>query len=74
MPMEFRKTFGKHVVVITDCFELFLGRPSNLLARAQTWSQYKHHNTVKFLIGIAPQGFVSYIYLLPGEEDQVTKQ
>ena len=61
MPMEFRKAFGTKVVVIIDCFELFIERPSNLLARAQTWSQYKHHNTVKFLIGIAPQGFVSYI-------------
>ena len=61
MPMEFRKSFGTKVVVIIDCFELFIERPSNLLAKAQTWSQYKHHNTVKFLIGIAPQGFVSYI-------------
>lgn len=61
MPMEFRKAFGTKVAVIIDCFELFIERSSNLLARAQTWSQYKHHNTVKFLIGIAPQGFVSYI-------------
>jgi hypothetical protein len=61
MPMKFRKAFGTKVVVIIDCFELFIERSSNLLARAQTWSQYKHHNTVKFLIGIAPQGFVSYI-------------
>ena len=27
-----------------------------LKARAQTYSSYKHHNTVKLLIGIAPQG------------------
>ena len=33
--------------------EVFIERPSNLLARACTWSSYKHHNTVKFLIGIA---------------------
>ena len=26
------------------------------MARAQTWSSYKHHNTVKFLMGITPQG------------------
>jgi hypothetical protein len=26
-----------------------------------TWSNYKHHNTVKFLIGISPQGIVSFI-------------
>ena len=32
----------------------------NILARAQTFS-YKHHNTVKFLRGITPQGVISYI-------------
>ena len=48
-------------VVIIDCFEIFVDRPTDLLARAQTYSQYKHHNTVKYLIGITPQGTVSYI-------------
>ncbi|XP_028403929.1 uncharacterized protein LOC114526517 [Dendronephthya gigantea] len=61
MPMDFRNAFGSKVVVIIDCFEVYIERPSNLLARAQTWSNYKHHNTVKFLIGISPQGLVSYI-------------
>ncbi|XP_041843948.1 uncharacterized protein LOC121641751 [Melanotaenia boesemani] len=61
MPMQFRKHFGKKCVVIIDCFEVFIERPSNLKARAETWSSYKHHNTVKFLIGITPQGTVSYI-------------
>lgn len=61
MPMEFRKYFGVKVAVIVDCFEIFIERPSNLMARAQTWSNYKHHNTVKFLIGITPQGVISYI-------------
>uniref|UniRef100_A0A8C5CM84 THAP-type domain-containing protein n=1 Tax=Gadus morhua TaxID=8049 RepID=A0A8C5CM84_GADMO len=60
MPMQFRKHFGKKCAVI-DCFEVFIERPSNLIARAETWSSYKHHNTVKFLIGITPQGTVSYI-------------
>ena len=32
-----------------------------MLARAQTYSTYKHHNTVKYLIGVAPQGSVSFI-------------
>ncbi|ESO85592.1 hypothetical protein LOTGIDRAFT_98628, partial [Lottia gigantea] len=36
-------------------------RPSNLLANAAKWSSYKHHNTVKFLIGIMPPGSVSFI-------------
>ena len=26
-----------------------------------TWSEYKHHNTVKFLIGITPNGFISFL-------------
>ena len=61
MPIEFRQTFGTKVAVVIDCFEVFIERPSNLMARAQTWSNYKHHNTIKFLIGIAPQGFVTFI-------------
>lgn len=60
MPMQFRKQFGKKCVII-DCFEVFIDCPSNLKARAETWSSYKHHNTVKFLIVITPQGTVSYI-------------
>ena len=42
-------------------FEVFINKPSNLMARAVTWSQYKHHNTVKFLIGISPQGVITFI-------------
>ena len=60
MPTIFWKNFGRCVVII-DCFEDFLDLPSNLTARAQTWSNYKHQNTVKFLVGIAPQGAVTYI-------------
>ncbi|KAK0153000.1 hypothetical protein N1851_005335 [Merluccius polli] len=61
MPMQFRKHFVKKCAVIIDCFEVFIERPSNLKARAETWFSYKHHNTVTFLIGITPQGTVSYI-------------
>ena len=47
--------------MIIDCFEVFTERPQDLLARAQTWSQYKHHNTVKFLMGVTPQGTIIFI-------------
>ena len=47
--------------VIIDCFEIFIERPTNLLARAQTFSSYKHHNTIKVLIGITPQGTISFL-------------
>ena len=43
------------------CFEVFINRPSHLLARAQTWLSYKHHNTVKVLIVITPQSTISYV-------------
>ena len=61
MPQCFKYSFGNKTTVIIDCFEVFINRPSNLLARAQTWSSYKHHNTVKVLIGITPQGTISYV-------------
>ena len=60
MPQCFR-SFEKKVAVILDCFEVFIDRPSSLLARAITWSNYKHHNTVKILLGVTPQGTVSFV-------------
>ena len=59
MPVCFQCSFGKKVTVIIDCFEVFIEKPSNLLARAQTLSNYKHHDTIKILIGITPQGSIS---------------
>ena len=59
--MCFRAKFNDKVAVIIDCFEVFIERSSGLLTRSATWSTYKHHNTAKFLIGIAPQGVVSFI-------------
>ena len=58
--MDFRK-HSPNCIVVIDCFEIFIDRPSNPLARAQTYSSYKHHNTVKYLIGVTPQGTVSFI-------------
>ena len=58
MPVYFRT---KKVAVVIDCFEVFLEWPSNLHARACTWSSYKHHNTVKVLLGISPQGVISFV-------------
>jgi len=61
MPQCFQFVFGKRTILIIDCFEIFICRPSNLLARAQTFSSYKHHNTVKVLIGVNPQGTISFV-------------
>lgn len=61
MPFCFRVHYGLRVTAIIDCFELFIEKPSNLLAKTCTWSQYKHYNTAKYLIAIAPQGVITFI-------------
>ena len=61
MPQCFIDSFGYKTTVIIDCFEIFINRPTNLMARAQIFSNYKHHNTVKVLIGISPQGMISFV-------------
>ena len=60
-PKCFEFSFGKKTTIIIDCFEIYIERPSNLLARAQTYSNYKHHNTAKVLIGITPQGSICFV-------------
>ena len=47
--------------VIIDCTELFINTPSSLARQSATWSNYKSHNTVKVLIGIAPHGHVTFV-------------
>ncbi|XP_059358734.1 uncharacterized protein LOC132097125 isoform X2 [Carassius carassius] len=61
MPHQFVESFGKNVAAIVDCFEVFIEKPSNVLARAQTFSQHKQAYTMKYLIVIMPQGVISFI-------------
>uniref|UniRef100_I3J851 THAP-type domain-containing protein n=1 Tax=Oreochromis niloticus TaxID=8128 RepID=I3J851_ORENI len=61
MPPQFMETFGNRVAIIVDCFEIRTERPSNLKARAQTYSHYKGTHTMKYLIWITPQGAISFI-------------
>ena len=62
MPKSFRhsRLYSKTRVII-DCSEVFIQRPTNLLARNVTYSNYKHHNTFKFLVGVTPSGAVSFL-------------
>ena len=60
MPSSFKKSF-KECCVIIDCTEVFIERPSDFLVRVQVWSNYKHRSTQTFLIGITPQGTISYV-------------
>lgn len=51
----------KNLRCTIDCTEVFIERPRNLLNQAATWSDYKHHNTAKFLVAIAPNGSISFL-------------
>lgn len=61
MPKIFKKAGYGNVRTIIDCSEVFIERSKSLKAQAETWSDYKHHNTIKFLIGISPTGFISFL-------------
>ncbi|XP_052260795.1 uncharacterized protein LOC127864943 [Dreissena polymorpha] len=60
MPKSFQLKYKKCRVII-DCSEIFIQRPSNLDTRAKTYSNYKHHNTLKFLVGITSYGAISFL-------------
>ena len=60
MPQTLKKFYGRCICIL-DCTEIFIERPTDLVARSQTWSNYKHHNTIKVLIGITPQGTVFFL-------------
>jgi hypothetical protein len=46
--------------------ELMVQRASNLDARKMTFSNYKHHDTVKFLVGLSPNLAVNYVSIAWG--------
>lgn len=46
---------------ILDCTEMFTVKPTNPSTQAATYSQYKHHNTLKVLIGITPTGLITFV-------------
>ena len=51
LPHSFRKLYPSTFAII-DGTEIFMETPSNLYMQSSTWSQYKHHNTMKFLCGM----------------------
>ena len=60
LPPVFRERYPTTYAIV-DCSEIFLETPSDLHLQSSTWSNYKHHNTAKFLIAVTPNGCVSYV-------------
>ena len=59
MPRVFREKYP--TVAIIDASEVFIETPSDLALQSSSWSNYKHHNTCKFLVACTPNGAISYI-------------
>ena len=75
MPQEFAQYATTRIIL--DCTELFIQRPSAMLAQSETWSDYKHHNTWKLLVGVTPNGQVSFLSDLWGGhvcDKQITRE
>lgn len=61
MPAKFRQRFGARLVGIIDCTECRTQTPSEKLAQRALWSEYKSHNTVKYLVVMSPSGATIYV-------------
>ena len=60
LPHSFREKYPSTYAII-DGSEVFIETPSDLHLQSSTWSQYKHHNTAKFLVACTPNGAISYV-------------
>lgn len=60
LPTAFRDKYPTTFSIL-DASELFVQTPSDLFLQSSSWSNYKHHNTAKFLIGCTPNGAVSFV-------------
>ncbi|XP_066268877.1 uncharacterized protein [Branchiostoma lanceolatum] len=60
MPPDLGKKYPQLRCTI-DCTEIFMQKPRRLELQQLTWSDYKKHNTAKYLIGITPNGTISFL-------------
>ena len=63
--------------VIIDATELFIEKPTSPSAQKATWSEYKHHNILKLLVGISPSGaftFVSELWTGSTSDRKITQE
>ena len=75
MPAQFKDFPNTRLII--DCTEIFIEVPSSMKSQSQTWSEYKHHNTWKVLVGISPAGcitFVSKLWSGKVSDKEITKK
>lgn len=60
MPEVFISKY-KNIRVIIDCIEVKCQMPSSLQLNGELFSSYKHHTTLKGLVGISPGGAITFV-------------
>ena len=60
LPPAFKSLYPNCCYII-DCTEILIEMPASFSARSKTYSDYKKHNNLKFLIGITSCGSISYL-------------
>jgi len=60
MPHAVRRKY-LNLRCMLDCSETFIERPRDLKLQSATWSDYKHHNTLKYPVAVTPDGLISFI-------------
>ena len=73
---SFKQLFP-NVVIVIDCTELEMEKPSALNSQSTCYSSYKSRTTMKVLVGITPSGVLSFISeLFPGStsDQEIVKQ
>ncbi len=54
-------TFSPRLRCVIDCTEVPIERPRDLELQAQTWPDYKKHDTLKILVAIAPNDSMTFV-------------
>ena len=75
-PPSFKQLFP-NVVIVIDCTELEMEKPSALNNQSACYSSYKSRTTMKVLVGNTPSGVLSFISdLFPGStsDQEIVKQ
>lgn len=60
LPHGFKDRYP-NTFIILDATEIFIETPNDLHVQSSTWSNYKHHNTAKCLVGCTPNGAISFV-------------
>ena len=72
LPHAFYEKYPTTVALLA----IFIETPSDLMLQSISWSNYKHHNTLKILVACTPNGSISYVspaYLGSVSDPAITK-